>query len=103
MSVRKPHSSDLTDEQWTLVEPLLSTGTFGGRPELHPRRDIVDAILYRSRTRCAWRQLPDDFPPWETVYWHFKRWRDSGLLARLEKALEEHQRRAQAAARWPPS
>ena len=45
-----------------------------GRPETHPRRAIVDAILYGTRTGCAWRQLPIDFPPWPTVYWYFTQW-----------------------------
>jgi transposase len=42
--------------------------------EKHPRRALVDAILYVVRTRCAWRLLPADFPPWQTVYWYFNRW-----------------------------
>jgi transposase len=46
----------------------------GGRPEKHPRRALVDAILYVVRTGCAWRQLPADFPPWQTVYWYFNCW-----------------------------
>nr|WP_281292496.1 transposase [Streptomyces hawaiiensis] len=61
------YPSDLTDEQWTLVEPLLPparVGPKGGRRQKHPRRRIVDAIFYVVRTGCAWRQLPKDFPPW---------------------------------------
>ena len=50
----------------------------GGRPEKHPRREIVDAILYVVRTGCAWRPLPADFPPWQTVYWYFARWEEAG-------------------------
>ena len=48
----------------------------GGRRATQPRRRIVDAILYLNRTGCSWRQLPHDFPPWETVYWYFKTWTD---------------------------
>ena len=66
---RQGYPSDPTDQQWQLVEPLLPAPTSGGRPEKHPRRLIVDAILYVVRTGCSWRQLPSDFPPWETVYW----------------------------------
>ena len=66
------------DELWALVEPLLSAVKPGGRPEAHPRREVVNAILYLLRTGCSWRQLPKDFPPWETVYWHFKRWPVAG-------------------------
>jgi transposase len=72
---REPrYPSDLTDEQWALVEPLLPPAGEGGRPEKHPRRAVVDAVLYVVRTGCAWRQLPADFPPWQTVYWYFVRW-----------------------------
>ena len=66
---RQGYPSDPTDQQWQLVEPLLPAPKSGGRPEKHPRRPIVDAILYVVRTGCSWRPLPSDFPPWETVCW----------------------------------
>lgn len=50
------YPSDLTDDEWALVEPLLPPAGCGGRPEKHPRRQIVDAVLYVVRTGCAWRQ-----------------------------------------------
>ena len=84
------YPSDLTDGEWAVVEPLLpapSSHPQGGRPEKHPRRDIVDAILYVVRTGCAWRQLPADFPPWETVYWYFTRWEQQKLTFRMVDAL----------------
>ena len=56
-------------------------------PAIHPRRRVVDAILYLNRTGCAWRQLPHDFPPWATVFWYFKRWREDGVVDRLHDAL----------------
>lgn len=68
------YPSDLTDEQWALVEPLLPSarvGPKGGRREKNPRRRIVDATFRMVRTGCAWRQLPNDFAPWPTVYWYF--------------------------------
>ncbi|MFE7931805.1 transposase [Streptomyces sp. NPDC057456] len=75
------YPSDLTDEQWALVEPLLPSarvGPKGGRWEKHPRRRIVDAISYVVRTGCSWRQLPKCFAPWPTVYWYFTWWHDDG-------------------------
>jgi transposase len=57
------YPSDLTDEQWAFVEAMLPLPKWLGRPESHPRRAIVDAILYVVRTGCSWRQLPVDFPP----------------------------------------
>ena len=61
MPRERRYPSDLTDAQWALIEPLLPPAKNGGRPEKHPRRDIVDAILYVVRTGCSWRQLPVDF------------------------------------------
>lgn len=84
------YPSDLSDAEWAVVEPLLPAPTNhprGGRPEKHARRDIVDAILYVVRTGCAWRQLPVDFPPWETVYWYFTRWEQQKLTFRMVDAL----------------
>ena len=84
------YPSDLTDTEWAVVEPLLPAPTRhprGGRPEKHPRREIVDAILYVVRSGCAWRQLPADFPPWETVYWYFGRWEQQKLTFRMVDAL----------------
>ncbi len=95
MSIKGRYPSDLTDAQWELVEPLLSAPRPGGRPESHPRREIVNAILYLVRTGCSWRQLPKDFAPWATVYWYFARWRSDGSLDRLHDALRDAVRRAE--------
>nr|WP_307049836.1 IS5 family transposase [Streptomyces achromogenes] len=91
------YPSDLTDEQWALVEPLLPAarvGPKGGRREKHPRRRIVDAIFYVVRTGCAWRQLPKDFPPWPTVYWYFTWWHDDGTVERVHDTLRGRAREA---------
>jgi transposase len=77
------YPSDTNDEQWVLIEPLLPPVKTGGRPEKHPRRAIVDAILYVVRTGCAWRQLPADFPPWQTVYWYFNRWEQDKVTEKV--------------------
>ncbi|QYB00127.1 transposase (plasmid) [Rhodococcus sp. USK10] len=62
----KPYPSDLADAQWELIAPMVPVPS-AGRPPIHSRRRIVDAILYVNRTGCSWRQLPHDFPKWETV------------------------------------
>jgi len=82
---RRGYPTDLTDEQWTLIEPLLPPERGGrgfGRPLKHPRREIVNAILYQARTGCAWRLLPGDLPPWATVYDYFAAWNRDGTLDR---------------------
>lgn len=69
-------------------------GPKGGRREKHPRRRIVEAILYLARTGCQWRYLPHDFPPWETVYWYFTRWHDDGTVEKIHNALRVKAREA---------
>ena len=83
------YPSDLTDAQWQVIAPYLTPGQPGrrGRPLVWPRRLIVEAILYLDRTGCAWRYLPGDFPPWQTVYGCFAAWRDDGTLTRLHDVL----------------
>jgi transposase len=89
MSREPCYPSDLTDEQWALVEPLLPPAGSGGRPEKHERRAVVDAVLYVVRTGCSWRQLPADFPPWQTVYWYFVRWEKQRVTLTMLDALRQ--------------
>jgi transposase len=67
------------DHRGALLPPVRT----GGRPEKHPRRAIVDAILYVVRAGCAWRQLPADFPPWQTVYWYFNQWEQARVTEKI--------------------
>jgi transposase len=92
MARRRRYPSDLTNEQWELIEPLLPPIKTGGRPEKHPRRAIVDAILYVVRTGCSWRQLPADFPPWQTVYWYFGRWERAKATEKILPVVREQVR-----------
>jgi transposase len=92
MARRRRYPSDLTDKQWELIEPLLPPVKAGGRPEKHPRRAIVDAILYVVRTGCSWRQLPADFPPWQTVYWYFARWERAKATEKILPVVREQVR-----------
>jgi transposase len=83
------YPSDLTGAQWQLLAAYLPAERPGrrGRPRVWPRRRIIEAILYLDRTGCAWRYLPADFPPWQSVYSYFAAWRDDGTLARLHAQL----------------
>ena len=92
MPTQLRYPTDLTDEQWDLVELLLPPPKTGGRPPLHSRRVIINAILYLARAGCAWRMLPNDFPPWRTVYEYFAEWRKDGTLVRLHDELREQVR-----------
>jgi len=92
MGSDRGYPSDLTDEQWAVIEPLVPAVRSGGRPAEHTRRRIVEAILYVVRTGCSWRQLPHDFPPWATVFWYFKQWRADGTVGRIHDALRDRVR-----------
>src|ERR1039457_5063632 len=97
--LRRPgrcYPSDLDDAEWAVLEPLLPPVRDGGRgrPAVHPRRAVVNAIVYLDRTGCAWRYLPKDFPPWQTVYGYFATWRDDGTLQRIHDQLREQARAA---------
>src|SRR5947209_19497999 len=64
---RKPYPSDVTDEQWALLEPLIPPARPGGRPRTTDLRDVVNALFYHTRAGGSWRALSHDFPPWKTV------------------------------------
>jgi putative transposase len=86
------YPSDLTDDQWALIEPFLPLEADFGRPRKTQMRDVVDAILYILRTGCQWRYLPTDFPPKSTVWRYFDRWRKNGTLDRLHDSLRRKAR-----------
>jgi putative transposase len=68
MATRRHFATDLSDTEWALLEPLIPPPKTGGRPCLHSRREICDAIRYQLRGGAGWRLLPHDFPPWQSVY-----------------------------------
>lgn len=80
---RKPYPSDLTDEQWELIEPLIPAARPGGRPRSIDMREVVNTILYIARSGCQWDMLPHDFPRKSSVYDYFAAWRDNGTWQRL--------------------
>jgi putative transposase len=90
----RKYPSDLTDEQWQLIQPLLPPPSRVGRPRRICRRQVINAILYVNRTGCQWRQLPRDFPNWRTVYDLFWTWQLWGLWQEIHDQLREQVRRA---------
>jgi transposase len=83
MSMYKPYPSDLTDEQWELVEPVITAWkarhpSVSGHQGKYAMREIVNAILYQNRTGCQWEFLPHDMPPPGAVKYYFYLWRDEG-------------------------
>lgn len=88
---RRAYSTDVTDEQWAVIQPLvspLSTEACGvGRPATVSLREVFNAIRYINRTGCQWDLLPHDFPPKSTVYDYFAKWRADGTWDRILTTL----------------
>jgi putative transposase len=92
---RKKYPSDLTDEQWAIVEPLLppaKSGPRGGHPRTVDMREVLNTILSLNRSGCQWDMLPHDLLPKSTAYDYFAQWRDDGTWAKVVQALREQTR-----------
>jgi putative transposase len=85
--MRKRYPSDLTDEQWAILEPLIPPAKAGGAPRTVNMREVVNALFYQNRAGCQWDMLPHDLVPKSTAYDYFLRWRDDGTWQKLVDAL----------------
>ena len=81
------YQTDLTDAEWVVIEPHLPPAHGTGRPRSWPMREIVNGIFYVMRAGCPWRLLPSDLPPWGTIYRWFAKFRDDGLLEKINHSL----------------
>ena len=81
------YPSDLTDEEWRLVEPLIPPGKPGGDRRTVNLREVVNGLMYVLSTGCQWRAIPKDLPPKSTVYDYFDLWTYDGTLERIHRAL----------------
>src|SRR3989304_1411803 len=102
-SPRKTYPSDLTNDQWNILEPLLSPPRTSdlGRPREVDLREVINAILYINRSGCQWDMLPHDLPPKSTVYGYFAQWRDDGTWQKIIDALRTQIRVAAQRERTP--
>lgn len=91
-SPRSGYHTDLSDAEWQRLRGCLLEPKAAGRPRRHCLREIFDAIFYVLKTGCHWRLLPHDFPPWQTVFYHFRRFRLRGLWPRIFTILRAHER-----------
>jgi putative transposase len=92
----RQYASDVSDEQWALIEPHTGRPDARGAVRRHAMRQIINAILYQNKTGCQWRLLPKDFPPWFTVYNHFWRMRERGVWKKITLDLNEKRRKKTA-------
>ena len=86
------YPSDLNNDEWSILHPLLVRQSKVGRPSTYDLRDIVSAIFYLLRTGAQWRLLPHEHPPWRAVYYHFAKWRRDGTWERVNQVLRERYR-----------
>jgi putative transposase len=100
--MRKVYPTDLTDDQWALLEALIPPEKSGGRHRSVSLREVVNTILYLNRTGCQWDMLPHDLLAKSTVYDYFASWRNNGTWQKLMDALRE-QARVQAGREPTPS
>jgi transposase len=80
---RTTYPSDLSDEQWRQIRPLIPASRPVGADRSTSTRAVANAILYRERSGCSWRMLPHDFPHWRTVYGYYCQWKAEGVWGRI--------------------
>jgi putative transposase len=86
---RLTYPTDLSDEEWLVLKPLLPPEKSGGRPRKYPIREVLNAIQYVLRGGCAWRLMPHDLPHWQTAYQTWRAWRQDGTWVRIHDQLRD--------------
>lgn len=85
---RATYSSDLTDKQWQIIEPLLALpSSRAGRPSKYNLREVINAIFYIVHTGCQWRELPHDFPKWQSVYYYFSKYKKNDRWSLIHMSI----------------
>ena len=84
---RKPYPSDLNDAEWQIIKALIPPAKPGGRPRKTDMREVLNGVFYELRSGCAWRMLPHDLPPWQTVYHYFRQWKGDGTWESMNQTL----------------
>lgn len=95
------YSTNLTDEQWLLIAPLIPLAKAGGRPRTTDVRRVVEACLYVVKSGCQWRNLPNDFPHWRTVYGYFIEWKSDRVIRRIQRHLYFAVRKYEGRSKYP--
>ncbi len=95
------YQSNLSDQQWSEIEHFFRRSDPRGAKSIHSKQTIVNAILYVVETGCQWRLLPHDFPPWQTVYDHYRRWNQRGIWQEVLDFLNARTRVKQGKKAFP--
>jgi putative transposase len=98
---RDPYLTDLTDEQWNLINDLIPPEKPGGRHRELNMREVINAILYVDVSGIQWRLVPHDFPNWSSVYGYFWRWRNTGVWQRIHDTLRAQVRQQEGRHKHP--
>lgn len=93
--IRQAYGSDVTDEEWERIHPLIPPHPPLGNLPVIPKREIVNAIFYLTKHGCTWRGLPHDFPNWHTVYQYFRAWTRAGVWEEIHATLRRAVREAE--------
>jgi len=101
LAFEKRYTSDLTYEQWKRIESLIPPAKFGGHPRTTCMHCVLNAIFYRLKNGCTWRDLPKDFPAWETVYDYYRQWSLDGTLVGIHAELRREVRKQAGKAETP--
>lgn len=89
---RESYPTDISDDEWVILGPLVPPARPGGHPRTVNIREVLNAIFYQLRSGCQWRMMPHEFPPWQTVYDYFRRWRLTNDWERIHTTLHERAR-----------
>jgi putative transposase len=100
---QKRYATDLSDQEWAWLEPLIPAQKQGGRPRTTDMRAVCNAIFYQLKTGCQWAMLPQDFPAYSTVYFYYRRWQRQGVWEEMNRYLREQVRRQAGKAIEPTS
>ena len=92
---RHAYPTDQTDEQWTILAPLIPPAPKNCRPRQADMHEVLNGIFHVPRTGCAWRLLPHDPPPYRTVFYYFSKWRERGAPRKIHDNLHERLREQQ--------
>jgi putative transposase len=85
----KKYPSDMSDKEWEIIKDEFPRRKKTGGPRRYEIREVVNAVFYTSRGGCSWPMLPNDFPPWKSVYGYFREWKESGLWQRIHEKLRQ--------------